>query len=148
MKKELIEKLNDTGAFFEEIHHSVLSMESYRYAGFLEDLCDSGKQACISNKLTDDIIDEYYEDGELTKMVLDFSLPGFIARLDLPEILNIRFDENGKYRSSLVNYGTRRIEYVLAPTTDDLCEKAIKLAENHKNEAIENARKNLSSQLS
>lgn len=141
--KELAESLNNAGGFIEQMYHTIGSFESDDYHSFLEDITDQGDQLDISNAITDDIVDEYYDAKELHQMMVDFNIFGFVAEIGAAERSNFRFDEEGNFQSCSVMYGITISRYVFSETIEGLFKKAIEVVEKHKKEAIENARKEL-----
>lgn len=80
------------------------------------------------------------DQGDAIESLLDAGLLGFVAELHHPKHYNFKFDEDGKVIFSKMGYGTCRISYVYAETTEDLLKEIQKNSEKIYQEYIKKER--------
>lgn len=147
MTRDQIENLEQSGAYIEQMFHTLSSIESSTYKDFLENLSSAKDINNISDRITDEVLDEYYEEDGLQQMLIDYSLFGFIAEIRMPKRSNFKFKEDGSFQSCSIHHGIMRSEYVFGFTIDELFEKATKIGNSYSKEQEDKARLEKSKQL-
>lgn len=139
MTRKQIDQLEQSGAYIEQMYHTLASHESSTFNSFLEDIVPQDYEK-IYEGISEDVFDEYYDQRELPQMMIDFSLYGFIAEIRMPERSNFRFDEDGSFKSCQINPSIMRSEYVFGETMDQLVEKATAIGNDYKKQQVDKAR--------
>ena len=140
MTRKQIENLEQSGAYIEQMFHTLASIESSTYRDFLEDIYGLGH---ISERLTQEIFQEYSDNNEIAQMFIDYSLYGFIAEIRMPERSDFRFKKDGSFKSCRINPGIMTCEYVFGFTIDELVEKATKIGNDFRKKQEDEARESL-----
>lgn len=131
MNKKQVEDLEQCGVFMEQMFHTLACYDSSTYKEFLSDMSyDERNFKLISGNLTDDVLVD--NEDNLSSLLLDYDLYGFIAEFRIPNRTNFKFKSNGEFQSCSVNYGTQTMFYVFGQTIDILIDKAVEFAKKYR----------------
>lgn len=142
MTRDQIEEMEQSGAYIENMFHTLAQAESSDYANFLSELDEDvfKKMKC---GITNDELEEYEENRELPSLLIAYSMYGWIAEVRIPEQSNFRFRDDGSFASCSVHPGIMRMEYIFSKTIDGIIEQTIELGLNYRKQCIIDAKAEL-----